>query len=636
MMILVVVAVGFSVIGLYLLAGYLIVDYFLPSKYGIADRLALGFSLITAIVIITGYGLSSAYAFNSIAVGAEFLLLVIASLILGYKKNRFQGVVRIVQLLRGTAEARVVFACVMSTFALCMLYEADSILPQAWDRGIHFTEFLDLLTDGHIGDQYPGTTYNNFYPQGHNLVLSFVTMLVTGLVGLDQGAILTDLTPYGPPFEMTWAFINSMWPLLGYCISRAATDDRKTAMCCCVLVLFAAGFEFSRLGSIGTSLGYLMVMAFVLLLLKEETSKTRTIPVTGLSILVVASVPLIHVIPPVYLAAYVALYVLLSLSRRNEMRRNSVHCMLIAVAGLFLAGAILLVFASSLLTGMLEETWRKGSSGSSPGQGIDLLSAWLAYMTNQTNGLLFGLDMTIVPLLMIGSTLARKWRSTFGFRVMILTGIMFTLVPVVTFPRAVYYLLIPLAAIGGEGLHTLAQKASRIRIKTANRLGQYSIPVLVISLFIVPAFVSQVYVAANPGPWREHSELDEDLWHTHGLSDWFRDNVEADAIVTFPSSGAMGRLFEILVDNRVYFADRRYTDLPQYVDIASIYDSEGKDWETRLGLIALYNISVIIAAFTYQLANLTVLVSAFPTLVTVSLYEQYTVIVLTPESMKTQ
>ena len=269
------------------------------------------------------------------------------------------------------------------------------------------------------------------------------------------------------------------------------------------------------------------------------------------------------------------------------------------------------------------------SAGSSIGELESAIESYLSYLGPQIRAMSSVMDPIIVPLALVG--LVYLWRSK-NLPIIILTAIssIYILIPLFNFPRAIYYMMVPISLLAGMGLWRILQMSKNFRI-TGSRLSARVtsiIPILLIIMVFSPTMVIQFNSVSDPGQFRDYSELDEDLFHPLGVSHWALENISPDRTIAFPNAGAVGRVFSTMIENKVYFAERRYSDLPQYRDIAAIYagyptyDTNLKyTFEERLQIIEDYNISVIIEGYSFTLRNVTLWRAAFPNMQSYVLYD---------------
>ena len=137
-------------------------------------------------------------------------------------------------------------------------------------------------------------------------------MVSTNFLGIPATTAIIDINPFGIPFEVSWAFLNSMWPLGAFCLVKEITGNNKTASLATVLMLFFAGREISRLGSIGTSLGYLLIMAVFFLYLKIQNVQEKNNTLIVITLITSIAVFLTHIITAVFIAFFVSVYFLIS------------------------------------------------------------------------------------------------------------------------------------------------------------------------------------------------------------------------------------------------------------------------------------------------------------------------------------
>ncbi len=199
------------------------------------------------------------------------------------------------------------------------------------------------------------------------------------------------------------------------------------------------------------------------------------------------------------------------------------------------------------------------------------------------------------------------------------------------FPRAIYYLVIPMCLISAEGLDVLLDWSKRNVSRVGRSITSRDSQVIFVALILVPGIAMQAWVATYPSPYRSFSELDEDTFHVYALAQWVKANISEQAVIAYPNSGGQGRLFDLIVKNKVLFAERRYSDIPDYIMMARLYDSEGLSWMERTAIIEQYSISLIITGFSYQIENITrVKDYYYPTMIHFRLYD-YDLIVLYEE-----
>jgi len=345
----------------------------------------------------------------------------------------------------------------------------------------------------------------------------------------------------------------------------------------------------------------------------------------------VVSILLIHIVPPVFLLFWLIITFVISILRKQKNWSFVARKIGEVIIGGVFSIIILWLFNRSLLIGIIQEIDRKGIAPTSSSESTNIFTIIGNNLMNQFSGIFFGLDLIIIPLAIVGIFLTNKWRKNASFVNIVITAATFIFIPAVSFPRAIYFCIIPLVLLTSEGLIYLIRTISRFQKTPCYNQKTQVLGIFIVFLFIVPVFVSQTYIAANPGPYREYSEFDENINHPLGLAAWIDENITNDAVIAFPNSGALGRIIEILVENQIYFADRRYSDVPVYIDIANIYDSGNRNWSNRISIIQQYNLSIIITGFSYQISNISSLQVEYPSLEIIPLFSRYNFIILYPD-----
>ncbi|MDF1539396.1 MAG: hypothetical protein P1Q69_10900 [Candidatus Thorarchaeota archaeon] len=444
-----------------------------------------------------------------------------------------------------------------------------------------------------------------------------------------------DLYQFGIQFELVWAFFVCLWPIAVYVLARRFTKNSKIAALSSALTLTIAGTELALLGSVGTSFGYLLAMViFLLVILRSEEVITGT-KVSAIIILLIGVLLTIHLLPIVFTAILLGMYYFVSLIFRRltfkEFMARAIETGLGGLAGF----GILFFFEYSLLIGIFDEIARK-SSGS--GESVSAVESYLNYLVPQIDGISSVIDPIIIPLVLVGAVYL--WRSR-NWPILMLTGfsLLYIFIPLFTFPRAIYYIMVPMTILAGIGFFHILQMIKTFSITKSTFSGKITpiVQFLIVIMVFSPTLVIQYYSVEEPDTFRAYSELDEELFHPLGVAHWVLENVTRDRVIAYPSAGAAGRVFSTIVENKVYFAERRYSDLRQYQDIAGIYGGYyaidvGEviyPFEERLQIIERYNISVIIEGYSFRLRNVTLWRAAYPHMQSFALYDaQYVVRIL--------
>ncbi|MDF1539395.1 MAG: hypothetical protein P1Q69_10895 [Candidatus Thorarchaeota archaeon] len=171
-----IIFVVFSVIGAYVINSFSIGLLIFPDKLTISEKLLIGISIFAAMCIITGFILSFFMLFNILVASIVFWGMTAFLIILVLRQYGVRQLIEIWNTVKSKREAQVVIFAMAVCFILCMIFESQTNLPQGWDRGNHFADFLYVLSNGELYDQYPGTDYNNFYFQGVNVLFSLLLL----------------------------------------------------------------------------------------------------------------------------------------------------------------------------------------------------------------------------------------------------------------------------------------------------------------------------------------------------------------------------------------------------------------------------------------------------------------------------
>ncbi len=621
-----VLLIALIVLCVFVMSSYLFADALLPPNYTHSERVVIGILSQISVIIILGQLYSWAYIFTQETVTVTFAALVFISTGLYIKSGRVPSLVSRLKEESKSVTTQVVFLSIVAFFILSLTYESTVPLVQGWDRGIHFTNFLDILNNAHSSDTYPGTRLNNFYLLGVEFFLSFMTMTCGKIAGLQGSLDPSVFVAYAPAYDVMWALIGCIWPAVAYATANRISSDRHVATLSTLVIIFMAGREISRVGSIGTSLGYLGVAGIMILIYARGQASDWSPGISSLFFVLIATMTVLtHIITTLFITIIMLVFGTRYILTNSLHWRQKIELILEAMVAAVLTILILYLFANSLFNGILQEFARKSSTTASEPDNIILY--WSSYIGRQIQGLSFGMDLSIIPILMMGIFVGRRWKTASDFVLYIVICITVFLLPLIEFPRAIYYFVLPMCLISAEGLHALLEWSGSNARPFRRQINPTEIQVLLVALILVPGTAMQAWVATYPGPYREHSELDEEMFHVYAIAQWVTANIDREAVIAYPNSGAQGRLFELVVSNEVLFADRRYPDIPDYVQIARLYDSENLTWDDRTAIIQGYDISVIITGFSYLIANVTEILNYYPTMVHFNLYD-YNIIVL--------
>ncbi len=412
-----VLSVALVVLVLFIISSYLFADAVLSPNYSQSERLSLGLLLYISIIIVLGYLYSWAYIFSQNVAAVTFTFLVVLSVILHVKSKRRTIITSLLKRESQSITTRIVMLSVLAFFALSLLYESIVPLVQGWDRAIHFTSFLEILNYSHVSDTYPGSNVNNFYLQGAEFFLSFMTLTCGAICGLQSSLNPYVFVEYAQAYIVMWASIGMIWPMVTYTTAKRITNDYRVATLASVIILFISGREISRIGSIGTSLGYLFIAGLMILIYtRGMVSDWRPGISTLFFVMIATAAALTHIITLVFMVALLMVFGLrriIIMNNQNWFHRAEL--LFESILAALLVVIVLYIFANPLFNGMFQEFSRKSLESTT--NSVDPITAWLNYIYPQMQGLEFGMDLAVIPILIIGVFAGRTWKHNSDLRI---------------------------------------------------------------------------------------------------------------------------------------------------------------------------------------------------------------------------
>ena len=568
-------------------------------RYSVIERLYFGFILSMAIFTLLGFILSCFKMFMPIWILVFLIvcnLLIAAKYFVGRTGNGKTAPFHSIK--KGMNKTSIIVISIfIVTMLICCVYVQLSPTPIGYDRGQHFGRSVYLITHHTLETTHPGTNYNPFYFQGANTVLSTFVVLTTAFSKQTMSIQIQDfgsLTDLSTTFKFYFMFLISLNIFSIYFISNHIYKNGKVNILSLLIFVSLCGFGIANTGSIGTVVGFLFLSIFFIYfdVWISSNDNFKKIDYTFLFLIIVA-IFLTHVISAVFLMLLSILMLLWKIIKK-EMEINNIPKIFFFMLFCSLFYLIFLYFfAPQLLNGIFEEIFRKLTYESSL---IDYLPSEInneGYFTKNLN-VLSNIGIVLLFILFfsaIGLLIDIKYKYSITIPLTI-SSLLFAFVPILPLVKPMTYLIFPVSILGGLGLFHIFKIFEKYNVRIA---------------CIVLIFVVGVVLSTNNVFYYGTDKLyyDIDAYRdSYDLSVWFNEELDSSCVILFPDSGAPAYLIYSLSNNKILFAEPRYSDVPSYEETSKmfkiyptnvgVFDFSGISNTEKYDIINKYNISVII------------------------------------------
>ncbi|MHA1882780.1 MAG: hypothetical protein ACTSUO_07010 [Candidatus Thorarchaeota archaeon] len=438
-------------------------------------------------------------------------------------------------------------------------------------------------------DTHPGSYYDPFYFQGPNVLISMLTISSLSISILDPNPSISDFNnylSYGELFNIVFSLLISLGVLAVYVLGKRLYDNWKVGVFGSLFFVILIGFGIASLGSIGTNLGFLLIAVFLVMLvaLRKESLKAQD---AALLAILVTTIFLIHIIAAAFTILLLMLVFIWDAIRKRFKIKQVCGNLLLIGGGIALWLLIMVFFAPNLFQGIIDEVFRKNAES--------LSSEPLS--TNSLNFLVTGLDnivsnplvMISLPFFFLGVVFDLKKLKSYLIP-LVFASFAFALFPILPFIKTISYIAFPIAVLAGVGFLSVMRR---------NRKGPIT---LIVCLLVITSMSISICNLDATASRQQYYDYD-DYERIFDLSEWLNEEIVSYTVV-IPDSGGPAHVLNALADGKVMIAEPRYTDLPSFVECATLYIQYPTSYrnynysdvsaEDKYNITIKYNINIII------------------------------------------
>jgi hypothetical protein len=575
--------------------GYIFISLLKTKTKSFLLNYFMGLMAVFSFLIIEGFILSyfNLFKFNLLISSIIFLNLISFSFLIK-KKQRLS--------LHMNNQEKVIVIMFILMIVVGLVYSLNSNLPIGFDRGKHFGMSVFLANNHHLSSTVEGTNYNPFYFQGQNILLTFLTR-TSLMYGPQDFNSIDSIKMYSLIFKFYFNFIVALSILALYFLAKSLYRDQNLILFCCFSFLIFS-FSLIKTGSIGVVLAFIYVIIFLSLLnhLAQKVKNKNKKGLRGiysLLVLILFMIMLIHVIGFFVVLVFSIMLALISLKKREGRFNFFKTIFLIFVLSGILYSIFLIIFKQELFFGIFQEIVRKKFGTTNIGESVTMISYIAGYFKKNLSNI--GLMMLVTsPLIILGFiTLIIKKR--FKVILFFMSVVLFILFPILGLPKTTIYLIYPLSIFLGNGIYYLNKKFNRGKILT----------IFIIFLLVTISFF-QVTKIDNYSKSKLYV-VEEDYFNSLNLIKTLN-NKKIGGNILFYSSGEVAYFINGLSNHKILFADPRYPDLPQSIELSRLYNEYSTKYEVYSSqitpnefneIILKNNLSLIISSTKKELIYLT-------------------------------